>query len=171
MKFEKVSLKQFTSDYLKCIYHKEDVDLSEAEANKIIEIWENIKLPTRATVDSAGYDFFIPYEQYFSVDRDVLLPTGIRWVTDDPSTVLLCVPRSGLGFKYGLRLKNSIGVIDSGYWKSDNEGHIMAKIQVDNSFTLEQSKGFMQGIILKYHTVDNDDAQGVRNGGFGSTGM
>ena len=171
MKFEKVSLEQFTEDYLKCIYGNSDTDINEEQAKAILNIWENIKLPTRATIDSAGYDFFIPYNQYFPQSQDILLPTGIRWIADDPSFVLLCVPRSGLGFKYGLRLKNSIGVIDSAYWKSDNEGHIMAKIQVDNSFNLDQGKGFMQGIILKYHLVDDDDAQGVRNGGFGSTGM
>lgn len=171
MRFEKVSLEQFTKDYKKCLYNKEDIDLSEAENNKIVEVWENIKLPSRATVDSAGYDFFIPYTQCFPQDIDILLPTGIRWITGDPSNVLLCVPRSGLGFKHGLRLKNSVGCIDSFYWKSDNEGHIMAKIQVDSPFTLEVGKGFMQGIILKYHLVDDDDTQGVRNGGFGSTGI
>lgn len=172
MRFEKVSLEQFMDDYLKCMKNSyDDYELSESECNHIINMWENIKLPERATVDSAGYDFFIPYTQYFQQGKDVLLPTGIRWITDDNSNVLLCVPRSGLGFKYGLRLKNSIGVIDSAYWKSDNEGHIMAKIQVDDSFILEKGKAFMQGIILKYLTVSDDDAKGVRNGGFGSTGM
>ena len=168
IKFEKISLDQFTKDYLKCMSYKEDSEIGKKEAK---EIWENIKLPKRATIDSAGYDFYIPYEQWFSETDDTLIPTGIRWITDDPSTVLLCMPRSGLGFKYGLRLKNTIGVIDSGYWKSDNEGHIMAKIQVDDHFTLESGKAFMQGIITKYLVCDDDNAQGVRNGGFGSTGM
>ena len=171
IKFEKVSLDQFSKDYIKCKGWSSDRELSEDEAKEIIQVWENIKLPKRATVDSAGYDFYIPYEQWFSEIEDTLIPTGIRWITDDTSNVLLCMPRSGLGFKYGLRLKNTIGVIDSGYWKSDNEGHIMAKIQVDDNFTLESGKAFMQGIITKYCTVDDDNAQGVRNGGFGSTGM
>lgn len=171
IKFEKVSLEQFTEDYLKCMHGNSDVDIDEYEAKYILSVWNNIKLPERATVDSAGYDFYLPYNHIFSNDVDTLLPTGIRWITDDPSTVLLCMPRSGLGFKYGLRLKNTIGVIDSGYWKSDNEGHIMVKIQADSYFSLESGKAFMQGIITKYCIVDDDNAQGVRNGGFGSTGM
>ena len=170
MKFYKVSLEQFTSDYLKCIYHKEDVDLSEAEANKIIEIWENIKLPRRSTSGSAGYDFFIPYTQYFSSDMETLIPTGIRFECD-PDKFLMCVPRSGCGFKYGMRLLNTTGIIDQDYFYSDNEGHIMCKITTKVPFTLESGKAMMQGIIMPYFKVDDDSSDGVRNGGFGSTGM
>ena len=170
MRFEKVSLEQFTSDYLKCIYHKEDIDLSEAEANKIIEIWENIKLPRRSTSGSAGYDFFIPYTQYFSSGMETLIPTGIRFECD-PDKFLMCVPRSGLGFKYSMKLSITAGVIDADYFNSSNEGHIMCKVESKYSFTLEEGKALMQGIILPYFRVDDDISEGVRNGGFGSTGI
>ena len=45
-----------------------------------------------------------------------------------PEWVLKCYPRSGLGFKYRLQLNNTVGIIDSDYFYSDNEGHIFSKI-------------------------------------------
>ena len=57
------------------------------------------------------------------------------------------------------------------YYNSDNEGHIMCKVTCDEHFTLEKGKGLMQGIILPYLKVEDDESEVVRNGGFGSTGM
>ena len=37
---------------------------------------------------------------------------------------VLAVFRSSLGFKYRLQLNNTVGIIDSDYFFSDNEGHI-----------------------------------------------
>ena len=91
-------------------------------------------------------------------------------------------PRSGLGFKYRLQLDNTVGIIDSDYSNSDNEGHIWIKItnnsNVDSilgmftsgiSLSLNAGEAVVQGIILKYEVTDDDDTDGVRNGGFGST--
>ena len=167
MRFEKVSLDQFTRDYIKCKSYKEDSEQGKKEAK---EIWENIKLPKRSTKYSAGYDFFIPYTQYFSALDEILIPTGIRFKCDDDK-FLMCVPRSGLGFKYGMRLRNTCGIIDSDYYNSSNEGHIMCKICCEDHFTLEEGKALMQGIILPYYKVEDDLSDGVRDGGFGSTGM
>jgi dUTP pyrophosphatase len=87
--------------------------------------------------------------------------------------VLQCYPRSGLGFKYRLQLNNTVGIIDSDYFYSDNEGHIFAKITNDTNEgrTLEVSpgEGFMQGIFTEYGITVDDDVTEVRNGGFGST--
>ena len=51
----------------------------------------------------------------------------------EPEWVLKCYPRSGLGFKYRLQLNNTVGIIDSDYYYSDNEGHIFAKITNDSN--------------------------------------
>ena len=87
--------------------------------------------------------------------------------------VLKLYPRSGLGFKYRLQLNNTVGIIDSDYYYSDNEGHIFAKITNDSnegkSVTIDAGTGFMQGIFLEYGITEDDDATAVRNGGFGST--
>lgn len=168
MKFEKVSLNQFLKDYSKSNYYGRD--LTEEEIKEATDYYNNIKLPKRSTSGSAGYDFFLPYDQFFSCMGDVLIPTGIRFKCD-PDKFLMCVPRSGLGFKYGAALKNTNGIIDSDYYNSDNEGHIMCKIRCSESFKLEKGKGFMQGIILSYFKVEDDESDSIRNGGFGSTGM
>lgn len=168
MKFEKVSLNQFLKDYAKAKVAGRE--LTEDEVKEATKYYNDIELPKRSTSGSAGYDFFIPYTQWFSDIDDVLIPTGIRFKCDSDK-FLMCVPRSGLGFKYGMHLKNSVGVIDSDYYNSDNEGHIMCKVNCDEHFILEKGKGLMQGIILPYFKVEDDESEVVRNGGFGSTGM
>ena len=76
-------------------------------------------------------------------------------------------------FRYRLQLNNTVGVIDSDYYGSDNEGHIQAKITNDSregkELKLEAGTGFMQGIFLEYGITEDDDADEIRNGGFGST--
>ena len=85
-----------------------------------------------------------------------------------------CLPRSGLGFKYRLQLNNTMGVIDSDYYYSDNEGHIFAKVTNDSkegkAINVNRGDGFIQAIFLPYGTTYSDNADGVRNGGMGSTG-
>ena len=82
-------------------------------------------------------------------------------------------PRSGLGFKYRLQLNNTVGIIDSDYFYSDNEGHIFAKITNDSkegkTVVLKAGEGFMQGIFLEYGITVDDETTEKRNGGFGST--
>ena len=82
-------------------------------------------------------------------------------------------PRSGLGFRYRLQLDNTVGVIDSDYFDSDNEGHIMARITNDSregkELSLARGTAFMQGIFMEYGVTQDDNAEDVRNGGFGST--
>ena len=87
--------------------------------------------------------------------------------------VLCLYPRSGLGFKYRLQLNNTVGIIDSDYFYSDNEGHMFMKLTNDSkegkTLELGQGEGMVQGIFMQYGITEDDDADGVRNGGFGST--
>lgn len=156
-KFEKVSIKQF----------REGCDRPDAE-----EIYKGIKLPHRATAGSAGYDFYAPYAITLAPGETAKVPTGIRALIEH-GWVLKIYPRSGLGFKYRLQLNNTVGIIDSDYSDSDNEGHIFIKITNDSNEgkTLEipAGTGFAQGIFTEYGITVDDDADGVRNGGFGST--
>lgn len=178
IKFEKVSFEQFKKDCK---------NLAPYSDEYIKEAYDNLKIPRRSTDGSAGYDFYIPFTtnalgkevidaKYNSgIESDkidyhyVTIPTGIRFVTDRKDIVLFCAPRSGLGFKCGFRLSNTLGVIDSDYCNSDNEGHIMAKFNVEFPVTIEAGKAFMQGVIMSYLTVDEDNTSEKRNGGFGST--
>ena len=91
----------------------------------------------------------------------------------DVNWVLQIYPRSGLGFKYRLQMNNTVGIIDSDYFYSDNEGHIFIKILNDSreEKTLELAEGmaFAQGIFMEYGITEDDDVTESRNGGFGST--
>ncbi|MGN1315122.1 MAG: deoxyuridine 5'-triphosphate nucleotidohydrolase [Lachnospiraceae bacterium] len=139
---------------------------------QIREIYEKILLPKRATKGSAGYDFFSPFDFCLKPGETIKIPTGIR-VKMEENWVLKLYPRSGLGFKYRLQLNNTVGIIDSDYYFSDNEGHIYARITNDSNegkeLVLKQGDGFMQGIFLEYGITLDDEADGIRNGGFGST--
>ena len=163
IKFEKVSKEIFINDYIKYFF--------DIVNNNIEKIYNNIKLPKRATTGSAGYDFYSPFSFTLEPTNQILIPTGIRAQMKN-DLVLLMFPRSSLGFKYKLRLDNTIGVIDSDYYYSDNEGHILIKITNENNnkpLLINQNEAFSQGIFIKYYTTDDDDTTNIRNGGIGST--
>ncbi len=158
--FEKVSFEQFYSGF------------ENTDENTVKQYYINLKMPKRATKGSAGYDFFIPFDITLKQGETYKIPTGIR-VSMDENYVLKLYPRSGLGFKYRLQLNNTVGIIDSDYYYSDNEGHIFAKITNDSNegkvLNLKAGDGFMQGIFIEYGITFDDDAKDTRNGGFGST--
>lgn len=150
-KFEKVSLTNYLS------YGTE-------------QTYKNIRLPKRATEKSAGYDFFAPEGFVLKPQETITVATGIRaFMPDD--LCLLIFPRSGLGFKYKLRLNNTVGVIDADYYESDNEGHIFIRMTNESDKTLEVKTGeaFAQGIFTCYFTTADDEVTEKRNGGLGST--
>ena len=163
-KFEKVSIEQFREGWTDAF--------GEVDETELQEIYEAVRLPKRATAGSAGYDFFAPARISLATGETVKIPTGIRvWM--EPEWVLKCYPRSGLGFKFRLQLNNTVGIIDSDYYYSDNEGHIFAKITNDSNegkaLEVKAGDGFMQGIFVEYGITLDDDVTEVRNGGFGST--
>ena len=164
-KFEKVSWEQFLEDW-------RDTFGNEQEQAKIQKIYDRIRLPRRATAGSAGYDFFLTLPIVLRPGESIKVPTGIR-ARMDVNWVLQIYPRSGLGFKYRLQMNNTVGIIDSDYFYSDNEGHIFIKILNDSreEKTLELAEGmaFAQGIYMEYGITEDDEVTESRNGGFGST--
>lgn len=120
----------------------------------------------------AGYDFFAPAPFTLGPGESIKIPTGIR-VRMEQGWVLSCYPRSGLGFRYRLQLNNTVGIIDSDYYDSDNEGHIFCKLTNDTregkTLRLAAGEGYMQGIFLPFGITQDDEATQKRNGGFGST--
>jgi dUTP pyrophosphatase len=105
IKFYKVSYEQFKKDI-------ENSDFRKFSEEEVRQIYDDIKLPKRATKASAGYDFFAPYDLCFDYKISFKFPTGIRCEMDE-DTVLILVPRSSLGFKYRLGLDNTLGIIDA----------------------------------------------------------
>ena len=172
--FEKVSFEQFKKDWMKA-FGDGFKELSEARLlSIIIECYNSIKLPKRATAGSAGYDFYLPFHVMLEPGEAQVVPTGIRCKMDN-GWVLKCYPRSGHGFKYGVHLANTVGIIDSDYYNADNEGHIQIKLVNDAEFfnapvSLNAGSGFCQGIFLPFGITVDDEADAARTGGFGSTG-
>lgn len=164
VKFEKVSFKQFKKDVLDCGFKFSDDELKS--------FYENIKLPRRATSGSAGYDFYAPFDLKLEPGKTLKFPTGVKCFMDE-GVVLTLFPRSGLGFKYGMQLYNTCGIIDSDYSLAKNEGHIHCKLHYLNNEVegvhINQGDGYMQGIFLPFFKTVDDNSDGVRVGGFGST--
>ena len=148
--------------------------------NAIRTVYDNIKLPQRGTTGSAGYDFFLPCGIKIGAYCSIVIPTGIRCEMKEGWGLNL-YPRSGHGFKYGIKLANTVGIIDEDYAYADNEGHIMVKL-VNNDLNLQKTSdigfdisfdsgtAFCQGIFTPYGiTCDDNPVNSVRHGGFGST--
>ncbi len=161
-KFERVSFNQF----------KKDMESFQFSEDAIKKMYENIKLPKRATTYSAGYDFFLPFDVQLKANESITIPSGIR-SNIDSSWVLQIFPRSGLGFKYQVMLANTVGIIDADYYNAENEGHIIIKIvnkSIDGiDLNLTAGKAFAQGIFIQYGITYDDDTNDTRIGGFGST--
>ena len=163
-RFYKVSFERFCADWSETF--------GEESEERIRAIYDEIRLPVRATAGSAGYDFHLPLPIVLQPGETIKIPTAVRAEICE-GWVLQIYPRSSLGFKYRLQLNNTVGIIDSDYFYSDNEGHIFAKLTNDSregkTLKLEKGTGFMQGIFVEYGITTDDDAQGIRNGGLGST--
>lgn len=162
--FEKISITQFTKDLLKIF--------PESNSKDMEALYEHIKLPVRATQGSAGYDFFALYGFTLQPGETIMVPTGVR-VRMNEGWVLELYPRSGMGFKFRMQLDNTVGIIDSDYYDSDNEGHIFIKVTNDSNdgkiLRVNSNGAFVQGIFLPFGITFDDEASAVRNGGFGST--
>lgn len=162
--FEKVSFEVFEP-----AFRASGLDTGGEE---LIEIYNSLRLPERATRGSAGYDFKAPVELFLSCGETITIPTGIRAKIDE-GWWLAIFPRSGHGFKYRIQLDNTVGVIDSDFYTSPGEGHIMIKLTNDSrqgkAMTAEKGAGFAQGVFLPYGITRGDSAAEQRVGGFGST--
>ncbi|MDD7173685.1 MAG: deoxyuridine 5'-triphosphate nucleotidohydrolase [Clostridiales bacterium] len=163
-RFEKVSARRFVEDWI--------TTFPQQTVEQALFTYEHIKLPHRATAGSAGYDFFAPVGFELPAGGSIKIPTGVRALIEE-GWVLTLYPRSGLGFKYRFQLDNSVGVIDSDYARSDNEGHIFLRMTNDSregkGLRVSAGTAFAQGIFLPFGITLDDDVQTVRNGGLGST--
>ena len=151
-KFEKISFRQFAKD------------VSEGD-------YQDIQLPVRKTMKSAGYDFISFLDIVIKPGEMVKIPTGVKISLEDGEFLGIFV-RSSMGFKYNVRMCNQVGIIDGDYYNNqDNEGHIWIKLQNegDKEYMIKKGDAFAQGIIMKYFICDDDDTMSERIGGIGST--
>ena len=136
---------------------------------------KGINLPVRKTKYAAAYDVEAAEEvilpSFKKGMKPTLIPTGLKAYMQSDE-VLLIVPRSSGPKKQGISFPHNVGVIDSDYYNnSDNEGHIFVQCinLKDEDVVVKKGEAVAQAIFQKYLTVDNDEAEGIRTGGFGST--
>ncbi len=157
-----MSFEAFLADYEECLGTKEGAR----------EAYDAVQLPVRATAGSAGYDIKTPVAFRLAPGESVRIPTGLR-VRMKEGWVLLIVPKSGLGSRFRLQLNNTVGVIDQDYYYAENEGHIMVPVCCDSkdgkTLELPAGKAFVQSLLVPFGITEDDEANGRRTGGFGST--
>lgn len=148
--------------------------ISEKEFEKVLKdkcSYSDIELPRRSTKHSAGYDFISPFAFELQPGEIIKVPSGIKADMNGDEYLAIMV-RSSMGFKYNVRLCNQTGIIDSDYYNNpDNEGHIFIALQNegDKVYKVEKGDKYAQGIFQKYLLTDDDEADGERSGGLGST--
>ena len=136
---------------------------------------KGINLPVRKTKHSAAYDIEAAEEvvlpSFQKGMKPTLIPTGLKAYMQSDE-VLLIVPRSSGPKKQGISFPHNVGVIDSDYYNNpDNEGHIFVQCinLKDEDVVIKKGEAVTQAVFQKYLTVDDDNAEGIRTGGFGST--
>ena len=132
----------------------------------------HIKLPTRATEHSAGYDFYSPLDVTIAPHEMVMIWTDVKAHMYNDNALLI-IPRSSMG-KQPIMISNTVGLIDSDYYNNpDNDGNIGFRLfnLGDTIYTVHIGDRIGQGMFIKYLTTDDDNATSTRNGGFGSTGV
>jgi len=138
------------------------------------EEWEKvgINMPTRSTKLSAGYDLSSAIDAVIEPHQYLSLPTGLKAIMEDDDFLLL-VPRSSLAKKHGVRLFNTVGIIDADYANNPTNGghiHIVLYNFTNVPQTIIKGERIVQAIFLKYQKTDDDSSINEREGGFGSTG-
>lgn len=164
-KFEKVSWAQFQKDYVDTFGEGKTINMDDVK-----DIYDNIKVPCRKTKFSAGHDISIPFNITLPPKEKLMIPTGIRCKID-VDYVMMIMPRSSLGIKKGLRISNTVPIIDSDYYDADNEGHIFISVINDGKDVIKFKTGdnIVQALFVPYGIADDDIVTEERTGGIGST--
>lgn len=148
---------------------------------------KDVPVPQRQTKDSAGYDFYMPFDcefrpgEYVQIntficfdgkekpytDVEVMIDGKLKTCRVYPKQwVFKLYPRSSLGTEYKLRFSNTTGVID----KDFIDHPIKADITVDKPLYLKKGKRFMQGIFVPIgYEINEIVPESTRDGGIGST--
>ena len=140
---------------------------------KIKRLNDLAKMPTKGSKYAAGYDLYAAtsYEITIEPHRTVMIDTGLAMeVTDGWFGAIF--PRSGIAAKRGLRLANSVAVIDSDY-----RGSVMIALHNDTNYTQAVAPGerIAQIVFLPFGAPDFEEVDELDEtergaGGFGSTG-
>lgn len=131
-----------------------------------------IKLPTRASEHSAGYDFYSPIDITIQPNESVMIWTDIKAHMYYDNVLELFV-RSSMG-KHPVVIANGTGIIDSDYYGNpDNDGNIGFRLlNLGNApYEIKIGDRIGQGVFTKYLTIKDDNTTAQRTGGFGSSNV
>lgn len=140
---------------------------------KVKRMEEDIKLPERSTLNSAGYDFFALEDIIFNPKSITRVFTGVKCELM-PNQVLILANRSSNPSKKGLVLLNGIGVVDADYYGNpDNDGEIAFEFynMLNEPVEIKKGEKLGQGLILAFDKTEDDFVTNVRKSGWGSTGV
>ena len=155
-KFEKISFKQFKKDF-----------------GDDRMLYDSYELPKRSTKNSAGYDIKSLEDGIIKPGEAMTFKTGLKVCMNDDECLYI-LSRSSQGYKYNVCLMNSVGLIDSDFYNnSSNEGHFSVRLVNfgTEDFIVNKGDKIAQGVFSKYLTVeDEEEIEGERTGGLGSTG-
>lgn len=138
---------------------------------KVKRLYEDALLPTKATEGSAAFDLYAYTEAPLEPCETFKYKTGIALEIPE-GRVGLIFPRSGLSTKFGIRLSNCVGVIDSDY-----RGEIIVALHNDGdeSYMINRGDRIAQLMIVDIPKIGieevaelSDTKRGI--GGFGSSG-
>ena len=134
----------------------------------------DIKLPTYATDGSAAIDLRACIDDKINLKpkNTILIPTGLSFYIEDKNYAGIILPRSGLGYKHGIILGNSVGLIDSDY-----QGELMVSLfnNSDKNFEIVSGDRIAQFMLIpvvkiEYDFVDEFVTSERSTGGFGHSG-
>ena len=170
MRFERVEYESFSKDMRKWLPVMKD-----ARDSYLAKILNVVTMPRRETKGSAGYDFRLPIPVTIPSGGKVVVPSGIRAVfrEDEMDTWHLQVyVRSSTGIREETDIPNGTGIIDADYYLSENGGDILLALKNNSDHTVMFGQGerVCQGIFMIHGLTEDDDANGYRTGGVGSTG-
>ncbi len=141
---------------------------------KIQYINEKIAKPEYATEGSAGMDLVASIKEPLEIkagDR-AMIPSGIA-IQMPKGYGGFVFPRSGLSYKSGITLCNSVGVIDSDY---TGEIKIAVHNTSNNDYTIHPGDRIAQLVFLPVGIAELVECKALDetdrgSGGFGSTGL
>ena len=167
MRFEKVSFEQFVADMEKWMQDRFRLRFKDD--------YEKVTLPKRQTKGSAGYDFVTPVRIILEPGQQAVITSGIRAVFSEEELetwhLEVCV-RSSLAIKRGLNIINQVEIIDADYFQGENGGDILLALKNTSRKIIDIAPGerICQGIFKIHGLTQDDDEEGHRSGGVGSTG-
>ena len=97
--------------------------------------YDDVVLPKRGTISSAGYDFYSVISVTLKPWERKVIPTGIRVMMNNNEFLGIFI-RSSLGFKYNVRMCNQVGIIDADYINNKDKD-ILDLVELNHDECLE----------------------------------